>query len=105
MPNARERRLAKKGNSQFGYQQNEETKKKMHRFIRTCFYANSLDESQLIECIKTGLMPSYPKYIEQDKLEQHYTTENKVETELVTSEASQTDMMALENIFRKKFGK
>jgi hypothetical protein len=50
-------------------------------------------------------MPGYPKYIEQDKLEQHYTTENKVETKLVISEASQTDMMALENIFRKRFGK
>ena len=103
MSNAR--RLARKGNSQFEYQQNEETKKKMHRFIRTCFYANSLDESQLIECIKTGNMPGYPKYIEQDKLEQHYTTENKVETKLVISEASQTDMMAIESIFRKRFGK
>jgi hypothetical protein len=99
------RRELKRNNEKFLYQQNEETKKKMHRFIRTCFYANSLDESQLGECVKTGLMPGYPKYIEQDKLEQHYTTENKVETKLVISEASQTDMMALENIFRKRFGK
>ena len=59
------RREVKRNNEKFLYQQNEETKKKMHRFIRTCFYANSLDESQLAECVKTGLMPGYPKYIEQ----------------------------------------
>jgi hypothetical protein len=99
------RREVKRNNEKFLYQQNEETKKKMHRFIRTCFYANSLDESQLAECVKTGLMPGYPKYIEQILLEQHYTTENKVETKLVISEVSQTDIMALENIFRKRFGK
>jgi len=84
--------------------QREEHNKKMRRFIRTCFYANSLEESDIIGCLKTGLMPNYPKNIEQEYLESHYT-ENKIETELVTCQASQTDRMALENILNKKFGK
>ena len=83
--------------------QREEHNKKMRRFIRTCFYANSLEESDIIGCLKTGFMPNYPKNIEQEYLESHYTTENKVETELVTCRASQTDKLALENILRKKF--
>jgi len=102
---SKSRRELKRYNEKFLYKQNEETKKQMYRFIRTCFYANSLDETELAECVKTGIMPNYPKHIEQDRLEQHYTTEDKVETELVTCEASQTDRMALENILRKRFGK
>jgi hypothetical protein len=102
---SKSRREIKRTNEKFLYKQNEETKKQMYRFIRTCFYANSLEEPELAECVKTGSMPNYPKYIEQDRLEQHYTTENKVKTQLVTCEASQTDRMALENILRKRFGK
>jgi hypothetical protein len=82
--------------------QRNEHEKKMRRFIRTCFYANSLEESDILDCLKTGTMPNYPKNIEQEYLESHYT-ENKVETELVTCRASQTDKMALENILKKKF--
>jgi hypothetical protein len=84
--------------------QREEHNKKMRRFIRTCFYANSLEKSDLVECLKTGVMPNYPKNIEQEFLESHYT-ENKIETELVTCRASETDKMALENILHKKFGR
>lgn len=83
--------------------QREEHEKKMRRFIRTCFYANSLEYDELLKCFHTGIMPNYPKNIEQEYLESHYTTENKVETELVTCRASQTDKLALENILRKKF--
>lgn len=83
--------------------QREEHEKKMRRFIRTCFYANSLEYDELLKCFHTGIMPDYPKNIEQEYLESHYTTENKVETELVTCRASQTDKLALENILRKKF--
>ena len=91
--------------STLSHKQREEHNKKMRRFIRTCFYANSLEESDIIGCLKTGFMPNYPKNIEQEYLESHYTTENKVETELVTCQASSTDRMALENILNKKFGK
>ena len=83
--------------------QREEHEKKMRRFIRTCFYANSLEYDELLKCFHTGIMPDYPKNIEQEYLESHYTTENKVETELVTCRASQTDKLALENILKKKF--
>lgn len=83
--------------------QREEHEKKMRRFIRTCFYANSLEYDELLKCFHTGIMPDYPKNIEQEHLESHYTTENKVETELVTCRASQTDKLALENILKKKF--
>ena len=82
--------------------QREEHEKKMRRFIRTCFYANSLEYDELLKCFHTGIMPDYPKNIEQEYLESHYT-ENKIETELVTCRASQTDKLALENILRKKF--
>lgn len=92
-------------NSTLTRKQREDHEKKMRRFIRTCFYANSLEESDIVGCLKTGLMPNYPKNIQQEFLESHYTTENKIETELVTCRASETDKMALQNILNKKFGK
>lgn len=85
--------------------QREEHQKKTYRFIRTCFYANSLEYDELLKCLHTGTMPNYPKHIPQQYLEVHYTTEDKVETELVTCQASSTDKLAIENILQKKFGR
>lgn len=84
----------------------EEENKKIYRYIRTCFYANSLELPLLYEILYKKVMPDYPKFMPQDKLEEYYTDENrdkdKVKDQLLDCNMSSTDIMAIENIIRKK---
>lgn len=81
----------------------EEENLKIYRYIRTCHYANSLDIKQLYEIRNSGNMPKYPKFVEQNELEEFYSSEDRDEEKLLDCRASSTDIMAIENIIRKKF--